>query len=214
MLFNHDHFFLRKSLFDPDITTRLTEAHSTPITMKKIQIPFPRVPLSAPAPERLTLRRTKPAKPTAKLHVFAPSSLSPGRKKWARSAVISGTDPTIIAAVEAWTREGELVAGTFGTDVGSMFIAESAFHTESNAGKVVDAYLSCHLQHWGYKVRDCQTYNPHLASLGYEEVSLSDYLHLLKQTAGIKAPSGKWTVDGRLDIAQWKPAVPGSQLRD
>lgn len=115
-------------------------------------------------------------------------------------------------SVEVWNRDGELVGGLFGTDLGRIFITESAFHCESNAGKVADAYLICHLQHWGYELDDAQAYSRHLESTGFEEIPRREYTHRLKELVSDDIHYGKWTVDERLEVDRWIPSSPGSRL--
>lgn len=116
-------------------------------------------------------------------------------------------------SVEVWNKDDELVGGIFGVAIGKIFVAESSFHSASNAGKVADAYLCCHLQHWGYELCDGQAHSPHLELLGFEEIPHRDYARLMKQLAGIQFRSGPWVVDDGLDVAGWIPSSPGSQIK-
>lgn len=68
-------------------------------------------------------------------------------------------------SVEAW-RDNQLVGGLYGIVVGSCFMGESMFSKESNAGKVAFITLCKRLEHWGFRLIDCQVYNKYLASLG------------------------------------------------
>lgn len=115
-------------------------------------------------------------------------------------------------SVEVWNEVGDLVGGVVGVDMGRIFVSESCFHRESNAGKVADAYLYCHLQHWGYGLCDAQAYSPHLAELGFEEIPRREYIHRLHEWTDPEIQGRKWSVDERLDVAGWIPAAPGSQL--
>lgn len=114
-------------------------------------------------------------------------------------------------SVEAWNRDGELVGGAFGTDMGRIFIGESVFHRESNAGKVAHACLYSHLRHWGYKMVDIQAYSRHHEKMGFEEIPRQEYIHRLRELAGVDIRYGKWVVDERLDVGRWNPSMPGSQ---
>jgi len=116
-------------------------------------------------------------------------------------------------SVEVWNRDGDLVGGVFGVDMGRIFISESSFHRESNAGKVANAYLNCHLQHWGYILRDGQAYTPHLEWMGFEEMACREYVGRLKELTRPPFHCGPWAVDDQLDVAAWKPAMPGSQVK-
>tara|TARA_R110002050_G_scaffold202659_2_gene337855 strand:+ start:2820 stop:3530 length:711 start_codon:yes stop_codon:yes gene_type:complete len=68
-------------------------------------------------------------------------------------------------SVEAW-RDNKLVGGLYGIVVGSCFMGESMFSKESNAGKIAFITLCQRLEHWGFRLIDCQVYNKYLASLG------------------------------------------------
>lgn len=115
-------------------------------------------------------------------------------------------------SVEVWNRQGELVGGLFGMDMGRMFLSESAFHREPNAGKVAVAYLNCHLQHWGYVINDIQCFWEHFRRLGYEDIPRKQYLKLLETVVTDEKRLGKWTVDTNLDVGSWIPSQPGSQV--
>ena len=116
-------------------------------------------------------------------------------------------------SIEVWNQGGELVGGLFGMDMGKMFLSESAFHRESNAGKVAVAYLNCHLQHWGYVINDIQWFMEYNRRLGYEDIPRKQYLRLLKTVVTDQPRLGKWQVDETLDVGNWIPAQPGSQIR-
>jgi len=115
-------------------------------------------------------------------------------------------------SVEVWNRDGELVGGLFGLGLGRIFLTESAFHRESNVGKLAYAYLNCHLQHWGYELQDAQAYSKHLERMGFEEIPRKEYARLLPRLVSAEKRLGKWIVDERLNVGEWIPSVPGSQL--
>ncbi|GAA4950112.1 leucyl/phenylalanyl-tRNA--protein transferase [Algibacter agarivorans] len=80
-------------------------------------------------------------------------------------------------SVEVW-REGVLVAGLYGVDLGNgVFCGESMFTKESNASKV--GFIKF-IQNTNYKLIDCQVYTSHLESLGAEAISRDDFLKYLK----------------------------------
>ncbi len=114
-------------------------------------------------------------------------------------------------SVEVWNRNGCLVGGLFGVDMGRLFISESAFSTEDNAMKVACAYLNCHLQHWGYLLNDIQASAEHFRRLGYEEIPRKEYIGMLPGLVAGERRMGKWAVDGTLDVGGWIPSSPGSQ---
>jgi len=115
-------------------------------------------------------------------------------------------------SVEVWNEAGDLVGGLFGVDMGRMFISESAFSTENNTMKVACAYLNCHLQHWGFILNDVQAYGEHFHRMGYEEIPRKKYIGMLPQLTSGKKKTGSWSVDERLDVGNWIPSNPGSQL--
>ncbi|HEY0045793.1 MAG TPA: leucyl/phenylalanyl-tRNA--protein transferase [Flavobacterium sp.] len=87
----------------------------------------------------------------------------------------------VAKSVEVW-REGELVGGLYGIDLGNIFCGESMFSKESNASKVAFIALAEHLQANNYKLLDCQIYNDHLASLGAREIPRGEFLNIIKST--------------------------------
>lgn len=115
-------------------------------------------------------------------------------------------------SVEVWNEEGELVGGIFGMDMGKMFLSESAFHREPNASKVAVAYLNCHLQHWGFVLNDIQWFWEHYRRMGYEDIPRKQYIKLLKTVVTKEKRLGKWSVDENLDVGNWIPSQPGSQV--
>ena len=84
----------------------------------------------------------------------------------------------IAKSVEVW-RNGELVGGLYGVDIGHIFCGESMFSKVSNASKVAFIALVDHLQKHDYKLLDCQVHNEHLESLGAREIRRSDFLKIL-----------------------------------
>ena len=115
-------------------------------------------------------------------------------------------------SVEVWNKEGKLVGGNFGVDLGKIFIVESSFYRESNTSKVGMVYLNCHLQHWGYLICDAGRYQSFCDRLGFENIPRKEYLKLLKKGTTENKRLGKWKVDTQLNVAAWKPAEPGSQV--
>jgi leucyl/phenylalanyl-tRNA--protein transferase len=81
----------------------------------------------------------------------------------------------IAKSVEVWQND-ELVGGLYGVDMGTVFCGESMFSKASNTSKVAFIHL---VKSEKYKFIDCQVYNPHLASLGAEEISRNEFLELL-----------------------------------
>lgn len=81
-------------------------------------------------------------------------------------------------SVEVWL-DGVLVGGLYGMAVGRVFFGESMFHRATDASKVAFAYLVRQVSAWGGQLIDCQVSNPHLISLGAEEVSRAAFEALL-----------------------------------
>lgn len=83
-------------------------------------------------------------------------------------------------SVEAW-QNGELVGGLYGVVVGSCFCGESMFSKVSNAGKISFISLCKRLERWGFKMIDCQVYNPYLSSLGAYVIPRKGFLRTLEK---------------------------------
>lgn len=95
---------------------------------------------------------------------------------------------------ELWHR-GQLVGGTYGVSIGSMFYGESMFARETDASKIALAYLVAFLKANGVALIDCQQQTAHLSSLGAEAISRSEFVaHLRIATA-------------RAQIQHWHPIV-------
>ena len=78
-------------------------------------------------------------------------------------------------SLEVWEGD-ELVGGIYGVRVGRVFAGESMFHTRTDASKVALAELAMRLYTAGFELFDVQVMNPHLTSLGCEEISREEYL--------------------------------------
>ena len=85
-----------------------------------------------------------------------------------------------VQSVEVWLGE-ELVGGLYGIDLSEkrIFCGESMFSKVSNASKIALHYWVEMLKGKGYHLIDCQVYNPHLESLGAEEISRESFLTFL-----------------------------------
>ncbi|SDR82823.1 leucyl/phenylalanyl-tRNA--protein transferase [Formosa sp. Hel1_31_208] len=79
-------------------------------------------------------------------------------------------------SVEVW-QDKELVGGLYGVDVNNgVFSGESMFSKVSNASKV--GFITF-IQNSDYKLIDCQVFTKHLASLGAEDITRSEFLTYL-----------------------------------
>ena len=81
-------------------------------------------------------------------------------------------------SVEVW-EEGVLVGGLYGIDLGTVFCGESMFSKANNASKVALISLAKELKKNKYKLIDCQVPTQHLASMGAESISRSEFLTYL-----------------------------------
>jgi leucyl/phenylalanyl-tRNA--protein transferase len=95
-------------------------------------------------------------------------------------------------SVESW-RDSDLVGGLYGVALGQVFYGESMFSRVSNASKVALVGLARHLEHWRYRVIDCQMYTDHLASFGAEEISREQFMELLDRYCSLtERVPGRW----------------------
>jgi len=84
----------------------------------------------------------------------------------------------IAKSVEVW-KNGELVGGLYGIDLGTIFCGESMFSKASNASKTAFISLVQNLKMNDYRLLDCQVYNEHLESLGCREINRDDFMKIL-----------------------------------
>ena len=82
-------------------------------------------------------------------------------------------------SVEVW-EEGSLVGGLYGIDLGTVFCGESMFSKSSNASKVALISLVKELKKNNYELIDCQVPTQHLASMGAEPISRTEFLTFLR----------------------------------
>lgn len=84
--------------------------------------------------------------------------------------------------MESW-RDGRLVGGIYGVQVGRCFCGESMFHVETDASKVALAALVVRLREEGVELLDCQIASEHLASLGARPISRGEFMTYLEPQA-------------------------------
>jgi leucyl/phenylalanyl-tRNA--protein transferase len=89
-------------------------------------------------------------------------------------------------------RDGELVGGLYGLQLGRVFFGESMFSRMRDASKVALARLVGECRQRDIRLIDCQVASEHLASLGAREVPRSEFVDLLRAHAR-REPSGRWT---------------------
>ncbi|MBX7054178.1 MAG: leucyl/phenylalanyl-tRNA--protein transferase [Pyrinomonadaceae bacterium] len=85
-------------------------------------------------------------------------------------------------SVEAWSADGELVAGLYGIDAGGVFCGESMFYKQPNASKLALLFLIDHLRARGSTWLDAQVMTPHMKALGAIDIDREDFLDKLKST--------------------------------
>lgn len=73
-------------------------------------------------------------------------------------------------------REGRLIGGVYGVQIGGLFAAESMFHVETDASKLALGHLLASLFAAGIELVDVQYRSPHLQSLGASLLSRREYL--------------------------------------
>ncbi len=99
----------------------------------------------------------------------------------------------IAHSVEVW-RDERLVGGLYGVALGRIFFGESMFSREPDASKVALLWLCRQLVIWRYALIDCQVGNPHLTSLGAEELPREVFLDMVEQA--VNQPSHhSWQFD-------------------
>jgi len=89
----------------------------------------------------------------------------------------------IAHSVETWV-DGELAGGIYGLALGRIFFGESMFSKREDASKITLVALCRQLQQWNFTLLDCQVSNPHLLSMGAEDISRDEFEQLLKTAVG------------------------------
>jgi leucyl/phenylalanyl-tRNA--protein transferase len=109
-------------------------------------------------------------------------------------------------SVEVWDEESQLIGGLYGVAIGRVFFGESMFSLKSDASKVAYATLVCHLQHWGYRLIDCQIESEHLLTLGAENIKRQEFSAQVEAWTKLDGRPLPWSVDPNLAVDQWDPA--------
>jgi leucyl/phenylalanyl-tRNA--protein transferase len=81
-------------------------------------------------------------------------------------------------SLEVW-RNDSLAGGIYGLSLGGIFFGESMFSRLVDASKIALVALCRLLDTHGYSLLDCQLGNPHLFSMGAEEISRSEFKAIL-----------------------------------
>lgn len=102
-------------------------------------------------------------------------------------------------SVEVWRHGGSdqplLVGGLYGVSLGQLFFGESMFSRERDASKIALCYLARQLQDWGFPLIDCQLSNPHLLTLGLEEMDRRTFMRFVEANPLDRTRQGKWTLE-------------------
>ncbi len=77
--------------------------------------------------------------------------------------------------------DGKLAGGLYGVSIGRTYSGESMFHLRPEASKIALYFLVERLKGWGYPLIDCQVTNPHLLSLGAENMRRKEFLERLRK---------------------------------
>lgn len=81
-------------------------------------------------------------------------------------------------SVECW-RNGELVGGLYGVQLGGAFFGESMFSRATDASKIALCHLMARLKYGGFRLLDTQFVTDHLERFGAIEIPRHEYLNLL-----------------------------------
>jgi leucyl/phenylalanyl-tRNA--protein transferase len=90
-------------------------------------------------------------------------------------------------SVEVW-QDDELVGGVYGLAIGKVFFGESMFSRATDASKIALLFLCRALVTLDFALLDCQVDNPHLMSLGAENIARAQLQKILQQHAQPAAP--------------------------
>ena len=85
----------------------------------------------------------------------------------------------LAASVEVWDKEGQLVGGLYGINIGNNFFGESMFSLVPSASKLALITLAQVLEPLG-GIIDCQFETEHLKSMGGRHITYEEYMEYLK----------------------------------
>jgi leucyl/phenylalanyl-tRNA--protein transferase len=88
--------------------------------------------------------------------------------------------------IEAW-RDGRLVGGLYGVELGGAFFGESMFSRERDASKVALVHLVGRLRAGGFRLLDTQFTTDHLRQFGAIDVAREDYQTMLEAAIAVEA---------------------------
>ncbi|MBF0244844.1 MAG: leucyl/phenylalanyl-tRNA--protein transferase [Planctomycetes bacterium] len=103
-----------------------------------------------------------------------------GRPEWISAELVAVYvqlfERGLAHSIEAW-QDGRLVGGVYGTHFGAAFMAESMFHTESNASGVCLVELLRRLKEGGFAFCDIQYPNEYTSRFRPVSWSKREFLH-------------------------------------
>ena len=99
-------------------------------------------------------------------------------------------------SVEVW-KDDELVGGIYGLAMGRVFFGESMFSKTEDASKIALVALCRQLQQWHFNLLDCQISNPHLLSMGAEDITRAEFENHLKSASGPHHWGDEFSCDAR-----------------
>lgn len=97
-------------------------------------------------------------------------------------------------SIEVW-QEGDLCGGLYGVALGKIFCGESMFSRVKDASKVAFYALQEFLQSRNFTLIDAQIMNPHLHSLGVQNISRSTFLEELKRNQQLPTEREPWQIN-------------------
>ncbi|MEZ5550398.1 MAG: leucyl/phenylalanyl-tRNA--protein transferase [Pseudomonadales bacterium] len=104
-----------------------------------------------------------------------------------------------VHSVEVWRNADStspvLVGGLYGVSLGRLFFGESMFSRERDASKIALCYLARQLHDWEFPLIDCQLSNPHLLTLGLEEMDRRTFMRFVEDNPLQETRRGKWTLE-------------------
>jgi leucyl/phenylalanyl-tRNA--protein transferase len=95
-------------------------------------------------------------------------------------------------------RDGRLVGGLYGLQLGRVFFGESMFASETDASKVALAHLVNVLRERDVPMIDCQQETAHLASVGARPIPRAVFAEHLAQLIHSNEPAAPWTAGSTL----------------
>lgn len=97
-------------------------------------------------------------------------------------------------SIEVWNAQDTLVGGLYGVAIGQVFFGESMFSRERDTSKIALAYLSAHLQHWGYSIIDCQQASDHIMRMGAQCMAREAFIRHIHRACEQTGNTQPWTV--------------------